>query len=181
MKKENLLNMYHEFQTQADKKHDEIMKVVYNFDELTKNYSSEEIDLMIKKKFDEEEALRKKANSCYKQYSDIIALERKETEKLLGEGIAIKNRLGVDTNDIVITGGVLSKNASESHLIGREKTIDELYQDKELALTEIKIRVRNKELSLNEASELKQEVEHFYDNKINDAMAQEIEPSSPRK
>ena len=63
---------------------------------------------------------------------------------------------------MVITGGVLSSNASESHLIGRDKTAEELEIDKQVALTTLRERIAKKEISLAEASQLKNDIESYY-------------------
>ena len=42
---------------------------------------------------------------------------------------SVRNRFGVSPDEVIITGGVLSPNANESHLTGRQKSAEELAQD----------------------------------------------------
>lgn len=74
----------------------------------------------------------------------------------------LKNILGVDTSSIAITGGVLSSNANESHLIGREKTAEEVELDKQIALSTLREKVVKNEITLAQASQLKNDIENSY-------------------
>ncbi|MDD6224102.1 MAG: hypothetical protein PUB18_03785 [bacterium] len=89
-------------------------------------------------------------------------LQQEQLESSKTTGMRLRYQLGVDTDKMVITGGVLSSNASESHLIGRDKTAEELEIDKQVALTTLRERVAKKEVSLSEASQLKNDIENYY-------------------
>ena len=85
-----------------------------------------------------------------------------QKEGLVSAKKSVKSQFGVSPDEMVITGGVLSSNASESHLTGRNKTPEELEADRQYALAEIRTRVANKEISLAEASKLKNDVNLAY-------------------
>ena len=70
--------------------------------------------------------------------------------------------LGVVTSSIVITGGVLSSNANESHLIGREKNAEEVELDKQIALSTLREKVVKNEITLAQVSQLKNDIENSY-------------------
>ena len=74
----------------------------------------------------------------------------------------LKNQLGVDTDKMVITGGILSSDANESYLTGRDKTPEELETDRQIALTTLREKVAKREVSLAEASQLKNDIESYY-------------------
>ena len=74
----------------------------------------------------------------------------------------LRFQLGVDTDKMVITGGILSSNANESHLTGRDKTPEELEINRQIALTALREKVVKKEVSLAEASQLKNDIENYY-------------------
>ena len=63
---------------------------------------------------------------------------------------------------MVITGGILSSNANESYLTGRDKTAEELEIDRQVALAALREKVVRKEVSLMEASQLKSDIENYY-------------------
>lgn len=99
--------------------------------------------------------------------------ELEEINKLISENAqhdlkkdidVIKSQFGINPDEIIITGGVLSTNASESHLIGRHKTLEELELEKMFILSEIESRVDNKQISPIEASKLKNYVNLVYEN-----------------
>ena len=86
-----------------------------------------------------------------------VQLESSKTAEM-----RLRYQLGVGTDKMVITGGVLSSNANESHLIGRDKTKEELEMDRQLALTILREKVAKKEVSLAQASQLKNDIESYY-------------------
>ena len=74
----------------------------------------------------------------------------------------LRYQLSVDTGKMVITGGILSSNANESYLTGRDKTAEELEIDRQVALAALREKVVRKEVSLMEASQLKSDIENYY-------------------
>lgn len=102
--------------------------------------------------------LKKKASEAdaeWKRLDQEIALK----ENAL---YSVRTNLGMNPDEIVITGGVLSPNASESHLIGRSKTLEELELDRQNALAMIREKVAKKEITLAHASKLKNDVNIAY-------------------
>ena len=114
---------------------------------------------------DQVSKIRTEAEKYKSEFDRISKEEQLQQEQLESSKSAerrLKFQLGVDTSKMVITGGILSSNASESHLIGRDKTAEELEIDKQVALTTLRERVAKKEVSLAEASQLKNDIENYY-------------------
>ncbi|MBE6140242.1 MAG: hypothetical protein E7172_01755 [Firmicutes bacterium] len=63
---------------------------------------------------------------------------------------------------MIITGGVLSSNANESHLTGRNKTPEELEDERTQLLASVREKAMKKEISLAEASKLAQNINIAY-------------------
>lgn len=57
-----------------------------------------------------------------------------------------------------IVGGILSSNANESHLVAEQKSPEQLEQEKNQMLANIKSKVQSGEISLAEASKLTHDV-----------------------
>ena len=104
------------------------------------------------------EELKRQAETAWSEY------KRLDSEISLRQNAvySVKTNLGVSPDEIVITGGVLSPNASESHLIGRSKTPEELEMDRQNALATIRGKVARKEMTLAEASKLKNDLNIAY-------------------
>lgn len=164
MTKEELLEKYYELHSEMTKRHNRINNICRNWLELNKNHSDGEIEMMISNIEREIEKLASEANNYYKQYSEIIQKEKLENEKIIASKKAIKSKFGVSPDDMIITGGVLSSKASESHLIGRNKTLEEITQEKEKIENEIKTKVRAGEMTLTEASKLTSDLRRAYAN-----------------
>lgn len=102
----------------------------------------------------------------YKSEFDIISkeeqLHQEQLESFKVAEMRLRFQLGVDTDKMIITGGILSSNANESHLTGRDKTPEELEIDRQIALTALREKVVKKEVSLAEASQLKNDIENYY-------------------
>ena len=77
----------------------------------------------------------------------------------------IHSQLGVNPDEIIVTGGVLSSNASESHLLGK-KTREELLEEKNEAFVGIRQMLADRSISLAQASGLKHEIELVYNSKL---------------
>ena len=80
---------------------------------------------------------------------------------------------------MVINGGVLSENASESHLTGSQKTAEELEFERTQLLARLKEKVMKKEISLAEASKLIHEINIAYG--VDDEIVQENTQGGKRK
>lgn len=97
-----------------------------NIDEMFRKMNevnaNQQIDLY-DKQIEELKNLRDMANMTYVKFC--------EEEELRKQGIIsakknVQNQFGTNPDEIIITGGVLSLNANESHLTGRNKTPEEL-------------------------------------------------------
>ena len=80
--------------------------------------------------------------------------------------IGIRNVFGEAPNDMNIVGGVISSNASESHLIAEKKTNEQMDSERQQMLDQLKEKVKSGELSLAQASELSAKINSsfgFYD------------------
>lgn len=84
---------------------------------------------------------------------------------------SVRYNFNISPDEIIITDGVLSTNASDSHLIGRGKTAEELENERMRLLALIKEKVVRRQISLIEASKLLQDVNVAYNTSID---AQEI-------
>ena len=125
---------------------------------ITDENANQQIDLY-DKQIEELKNLRDMANTAYVKFC--------EEEELRKQGLIfakknVQNQFGVNPDEIIITGGVLSSNANESHLTGRSKTPEELEAERQSALAEIRSRVINKEITLAEASKLKNDINLAY-------------------
>ena len=89
-------------------------------------------------------------------------LKQENIESLKSTEMRLRYQLSVDTGKMVITGGILSSNANESYLTGRDKTAEELEIDRQVALAALREKVVRKEVSLMEASQLKSDIENYY-------------------
>ena len=112
-----------------------------------------------------------------KLHQEFISMEKSEQEKRSAD-ISLRAKLGEAPSNITIIGGVLSSNANESHLIGEEKTTEQLEQEKNQMLASIKSRVQSGELNFAEASKLVNDVNTSYG--FYDRQTPDIEKSSGR-
>ena len=76
--------------------------------------------------------------------------------------ISVRYNFGVSPDEMIITGGVLSSNANESHLTGRNKTPEELEDERTQLLASVREKAMKKEISLAEASKLAQNINISY-------------------
>ena len=65
--------------------------------------------------------------------------------------------------DMKIVDGVLAPNAKDSHLIAEKKTSEEMALDKQDMLSNLKQKVMNGEISLEQASELSSKINSSFD------------------
>ena len=161
---ETLYNRKRILEESIAEREQEVKKYIYN-DE--KNDAIDEKIKEIYSKIKELENTLKEVNKV------IFDIEKTNADKKKLDEIWIRDSrtnvmrvLGIDPDALVITGGVLSPNASESHELGHLKTKEELEVELEWALNEIKRKRMANELSLSEASKLKNDVELVYNSKI---------------
>lgn len=92
---------------------------------------------------------------------------------------SVRYNFGTSPEELVINGGVLSENASESHLTGSQKTAEELEFERTQLLARLKEKVMKKEISLAEASKLIHEINIAYG--VDDEIVQENTQGGKRK
>lgn len=165
MGKLEYIDRYCELLDQANEKEAKLEAFVQNWLSGNSEMSSEFLEQLVIKVNDQIVQMRSEAEK-YKIEFDRLSKEEKLQQEQLQSSNAFKMRLrdmiGVDTSSIVITGGFLSSNANESHLIGREKTAEEIELDKQIALSTLREKVAKKEIALAQASQLKNDIENSY-------------------
>lgn len=165
MGKLEYIDRYCELLDQANEKEAKLEAFVQNWLSGNSEMSSEFLEQLVIKVNDQIAQMRSEAEK-YKIEFDRLSKEEKLQQEQLQSSNAFKMRLrdmiGVDTSSIVITDGFLSSNANESHLIGREKTAEEIELDKQIALSTLREKVAKKEIALAQASQLKNDIENSY-------------------
>jgi len=124
--------------------------------------STKTIELVINKGYERLEDLKKIEESIHQ---DFIQMSSLEEQKRLAD-IGIRNVFREAPTDMNIIGGVLSSNASESHLIAEKKTNKQMSLEKQQMIDKLKEKVKNGEIDLAQASELFTQINlsfNFYD------------------
>lgn len=124
--------------------------------------SNDSIQQVMEKGYERLDDLKREVKSLE---ASLNSYDQKATDKKLAD-ISIQQHFGEKPTNINIVGGVLSSNASESHLIAEVKSPEQLEQEKNQMLEDIKIKVQSGEISLAEASKLTRDVNtafSFYD------------------
>lgn len=109
--------------------------------------------------------MKEEAQIYLSEFEKITKEEELKEQNLLSSNISkmlLRQKLGVDTSSIVIIDGVLSSNKDKSHLIGREKDEEEIELEKQVALSILREKVVKKEITLIEASKIKNDIENVY-------------------
>ena len=100
------------------------------------------------------EDLRKTEEKLHTEY---VVQDQKDEEKRFAD-MSVEYKLGEKPTDMNIVGGGLSSSANESYLIAERKSPEQLEEEKNQMLAQIKSKVRNGEMSLAEASKLTRDV-----------------------
>ncbi len=165
MDKWEYIDRYCELLNQANEKEAKLEAVVQNWLNGNSEMSSEVLEQLIIEVNDQVAQMRSEAEKYNIEFDRLSKEEKLQQEQLQSSNASkmrLKNMLGVDTSSIVITGGVLSSNANESHLIGREKNAEEVELDKQIALSTLREKVVKNEITLAQASQLKNDIENSY-------------------
>ncbi len=165
MDKFEYINKYCELTQQANEKEAKLESYVQKWLSGESVLSSDTMEQTIVTVNDQVSKIRTEAEKYKSEFDRISKEEQLQQEQLESSKSAerrLKFQLGVDTSKMVITGGILSSNANESHLTGRDKTPEELEIDRQIALTTLREKVVKKEVSLAEASQLKNDIENYY-------------------
>ena len=121
--------------------------------------STKSIELAVEKGYERLEDLKKIEESIRQDFDQMSALE----EQKKAADIGIRSKLGRAPDNMNIVGGVLSSNASESHLIAEKKSDEQMASEKLQMLSELKEKVKNGEISLAQASELSAKINSSFD------------------
>ena len=165
MDKFEYINKYCELIQQANEKEAKLESYVQKWLSGESVLSSDTLEQTITTVNDQISQIRTEAEKYKSEFDRVSKEEQLQQEQLESSKTAemrLKFQLGVDTGKMVITGGILSSNANESHLTGRDKTPEELEIDRQIALTTLREKVAKKEVSLAEASQLKNDIENYY-------------------
>lgn len=165
MDKFEYINKYCELIQQANEKEAKLESYVQKWLSGESVLSSDTLEQTITTVNDQISQIRTEAEKYKSEFDRVSKEEQLQQEQLESSKSAemrLKFQLGVDTGKMVITGGILSSNANESHLTGRDKTPEELEIDRQIALTTLREKVAKKEVSLAEASQLKNDIENYY-------------------
>ena len=154
----NYLNKYAELTEAWSDKQAKLDRYVERWLKGEVQMSSDQIQQLMDSTNEQIEQLKAAADQAQSNYVRAINEEAMRRNAVS----SVRNRFGVSPNEVIITGGVLSSNASESHLIGREKSEEELQQEREKLLNDIKLKVMQKEITLAEASKMSQDVNIAY-------------------
>ena len=121
--------------------------------------STEKVEQIIEKGYERLETLKQIEKSIHQ---DFIKMDSLENEKRSAD-IGIRNTFGQSPTNMNIVGGVLSSNASESHLIAEKKNDDQMLAERQQMLNELKGKVKNGEITLAQASELSAKIGTSFD------------------
>lgn len=121
--------------------------------------STEQVEKVVEKGYERLEDLKRIEESIHQDFIQMTSLE--EQKKLAD--IGIRNALGEAPSNMNIVGGVLSSNASESHLIAEKRSDEQMGFEKQQMLEQLKEKVRNGEITLAQASELSARINSSFD------------------
>lgn len=121
--------------------------------------STEKVEQIIEKGYERLEDLKKIEESIHQDFVQMSKLE----EQKQSADIGIRNTFGQSPTNMNIVGGVLSSDASESHLIAEKKTDDQMLAERQQMLDELKGKVKNGEITLSQASELSAKIGTSFD------------------
>ena len=158
------------FSSELYKKYIEVANEIYALENKINNYiekwkngetvlSTKSIEQAIEKGYERLENLKKIEESIHQDFVQMSALE----EHKKSADIGIRNVFGEAPTDMNIVGGVISSNASESHLIAEKKTNEQMSLEKQQMLDQLKEKVRNGEITLAQASELSAKINSSFD------------------
>ena len=120
--------------------------------------SAEGVQQLVDSATQQIEQLRTQATQFQSEYMRITQEEAMRRNAV----ISVRHNFGVSPDEMIITGGVLSSNANESHLTGRNKTPEELEDERTQLLASVREKAMKKEISLAEASKLAQNINIAY-------------------
>ncbi len=134
------------------------------------NVSTSVIQDATEKNYQRLEDLKKIEKALQESYEK---REQMEHDKKSAD-IGIRQNLGEAPSNIEITGGVLGTDASQSHLIGQTKSVEQLQIEKEQMLNNVKAKVQRGELTLAEASNLVNSINTSYNLYLSEEESNQI-------
>ena len=120
--------------------------------------SAEGVQQLVDSATQQIEELRTQATQIQSEYMRITQEEAMRRNAV----ISVRHNFGVSPDQMILTGGVLSSNANESRLTGRNKTLEELEAERTQLLASVREKAMKKEISLAEASKLAQNINIAY-------------------
>ena len=120
--------------------------------------STESVEKIIEKGHERISALKEMEKSLHEDFLKMNLLE----EEKKSADTSLRSKLGEAPTDTKIIDGVLASNAKDSHLVAEKKTQEEMLLDKQEMLNNLKQRVMNGEISLEQASELSAQINSSY-------------------
>ena len=162
----DLLNKYAELTETWMEKEAKVDAYIENWLDEKIDASLEQMEQFVNNERQQIEQLKKLSEQVQAEY---LRIKQEEAMRKHANNV-VRKEFGTTPDEIIITGGVLSSNPRESHLIGRSKTQEELLQEKEQFLNTIKSRAISKEITLAEASKLSHEVKIAYDMQIGELL-----------
>lgn len=137
-----------------------------NIDTLIKKWQNketilptEQIETVIQKGCERLENLKRIEQNLHKEYIKLLDSE----EKKRYADIHLRQTFRTSPSNISINDGVLSTNSKQSYLKGEIKTENEMELERIKMLEDVKKRVQNKEITLQEASKLVNDIKTSYD------------------
>ena len=134
--------------------------------------SNETMQQLVDKTTEQIEQLKAQSEQLLIEYKRVVQEEEMRKYAI----IAVRHNFNTSPEEVIITGGVLSSNANESHLEGRHKTNEELELEKQQLLAQVREKVMDKQISLAQASQMSQQINTAYGTNQN--FDQEIVHSS---
>lgn len=162
MEKNELLNKWNELTNTWTDKEAKLESFIQKWLDDDSILSNESVQHVVDTTTEQIEQLKTMANEAINSYTKICHDDALREERLKVAKSNVRKEFQTSPDELIINGGILSSNASETHLIGRQKTEEELEQERQSLIAEIRSRVANKQLTLAEASKLKDNVNCSY-------------------
>ena len=121
--------------------------------------SAKQVEKAIEKGYERLADLKEIEKSFHDDLNQMSSLE----EQKRSADIGIRDVFGKAPTDMNIVGGVLSSDASQSHLVAEKKTEEQMNLEKEQMLNDLKEKVRNGEITLQQASLLSSNINTSFD------------------
>jgi len=122
-------------------------------------FSTDIVEKIVEKGYERLEDLKKIEEELHQDFVQISSLEEQKKHADIG----IRHVFGQTPSNLKIVGGVLSSDATQSHLIAEEKTKEQMDIEKKQMLDTLKLKVRNGEISLAQASEMLKKINLSFD------------------